>query len=182
MYCSDECELKAFEEYHRYECESSDTLSKCSETLKMAIHCFFIALAYCNDSITELQNLIGKPATALVTVFDHDYANPNDHTKTKNDLLVLMSSNYRIPSKTDSINVFTLDFMASHSVLSKATKVEQDFIITFIRNAYLIGPKNLLELRLHDSNLKNHELVPVAAVYCPTLSVTELINVSFELV
>jgi len=173
MYCSDECELKAFEEYHRYECEIRYILQTSNNNIHTSLLILFKALYYCDGSVNELMNLIGShleipPST---TAFDFNCnSDISNRLKVEKDLLVLLSSTKISLDNLELFNAFMMQLYSVHSILGKATKVQQDFISKFVLNVYLIGPKIYFDMQAYNSNLKNHELSTIATAYCPTLS------------
>ncbi|KAJ6630523.1 SET and MYND domain-containing protein 4 [Pseudolycoriella hygida] len=69
MFCSADCETKACQTFHKYECPVMEITSKLSKNLQMALRTLYVVLAIFDDSIHDLQKyILNHPE--ICTIFD----------------------------------------------------------------------------------------------------------------
>lgn len=69
MFCSDECEAKAYQSFHKHECLVNEFTSTLSINLQMALRTFFVTLSMFNESLDDLQKYLMEHPNSC-TVFD----------------------------------------------------------------------------------------------------------------
>lgn len=138
MYCSDECEAKAYESFHKYECYLSELTLILSSTVRMALRTFFVALSIFGESLEGLQNYLIEHSKSY-TVFDFEDFEAPQHK--------LLSINSLIASDETDVERMILEEMFQISPkLKEMWLSHSDFIENFLKRQIQIGRLNYHEI------------------------------------
>jgi SET and MYND domain-containing protein 4 len=136
MFCSEECQMKAFESFHNYECLISGFLLK-SGIMQMAIRVFFQALNMFNGSIEEIENFLVDKTTSSASYYDYDFSSKSTEMN-KNFLTILYCLTKNNRSGNDSPEVL----FKRHPILTEMWQNHESFITKFIQRILQIGDSN----------------------------------------
>lgn len=144
MYCSDECEKQAFQQYHCYECEISEQLQDMNDHF-IVVRSFFKALTICNNSIEELKEMITSklPKKSQLTMFDFDFSSMDSNESQKNLILVMCSG---VSDKDTRLHPLIEVLLKRHSVVGKIMDTHRDFIMDFMLKVSCVGARNYHEI------------------------------------
>lgn len=125
MFCSTDCQSKAMQRFHQYECAIMDQLLK-SSVVHMTLRQFFLALSIFEGSIEKLKDFIEENEHRNITVFDFDFRSQDS------DKNCLLASRSLIRTK----RVFSMnkheEILKSHPVLKDLLSNHFQFVSSFL--------------------------------------------------
>lgn len=140
MFCSTECSELAHKNFHAYECPIVDLLLKAG-VMQMSLRIFFQALSIFDGSIDDLEQflLTNEKRNPSASVYDFNFANPNDQSNAKSFLLSLfcLTKSDKI-CPTDSPE----KLLKTHPQLKVVWKLHEAFIRKFILRILQVGDSN----------------------------------------
>lgn len=126
MFCSTKCHQEADKRFHQYEC-NLDEIFKEVENWRMALRCFFEALAVCDESIEELEEMFNEDASS--TIFDFDFSDPRDKSNARNQLKCMMALARKVVVKSKNVS----QVFQHHPKLIEIWAKHQEFIMKFLK-------------------------------------------------
>lgn len=151
MFCSEECEARAYKSYHKYECPLGEVTSNLGATVRMALRTFFVALAIFGESLEELQKYLLEHSKSC-TVFELE-----DPDEVKQTFLAI---NSLIASEETNIKkeFFEKIFQITPE-LKEMWSIHGDFIAKFLERQTQIGTLNYHEIYVWPlGRLRDHDL------------------------
>lgn len=144
MFCSEQCQKSASESFHKYECESLDSMTQDDGFLMMVQRSLFHALHICGG-VENLEQLLSEKQLPR-TVFDLDLHN-DVLDRQKRLLLACHSLETSSPTKFD--RMFASSFITNHKHVKTLweTLEQRDFLITFV--VKLVGMMNRNGFTMH---------------------------------
>ncbi|CRK89945.1 CLUMA_CG003674, isoform A [Clunio marinus] len=138
MFCSEECLIKAQNDFHFFECPIIDLLLK-SGIMQMAMRTFFQALSMFDGSIDALENFLKKNENLSASVYDFNFNDTDDRLTAKNYLLSLYCL-----ARSDNVclNDSPENILKVHPLKSGLWKSHEDFIVKFVRRILQVGDSN----------------------------------------
>lgn len=137
MFCSDECQTKAYRSFHKYECPVNEVASTLSPNVRMTLRKFFLTLTMFDESLDDLQKyLLEHPDPC--TVFDVEHLDERAKFLATNSLI----ANHEISIDRD---IFEKIFQISPE-LNEMWSKHGDFIANFLQRQIQIAALNFYEI------------------------------------
>ena len=142
-FCSGKCKILAWEEFHKYECNSIDELSQEDGFLMMVERTLFKVLSICD--LENLEKLVNEHFEPM-TIFNVNMKENQSDVKKK--LILVCHSLESAPPTEDEI-IFANKFVTQHEFLKSVWKTEEhcNFLINFVIK--FIGILNRNSFTLH---------------------------------
>lgn len=136
MFCSDDCETKANQSFHKYECLVREVTATLSRNMQMALRTFFVTLSMFSESFDDLQkNMLEHPCSVF------DVEDPDDE-RAKFLAINSLIANDEIGIKKD---IFEKIFQMSPQ-LNEMWSMHGDFIANFLKRQLQIATLNYHEI------------------------------------
>lgn len=129
MFCSDECQQKAFERFHKFECPVISLILK-SGSVNIALRIFFISLFAFDETIENLENFMNENEKQNSTVFDFDFSRAARDGSAREYLRCLFSLSRS--SKLFSLQPH-VEILQNHPTLKEVWKTHENFIRNFLQ-------------------------------------------------